>query len=60
MQQGFITAVVKDRYLLSEQLCHYANLVREHVETHGKLETAEFKDLIGLGRKVSIQLLEFF
>ena len=60
VQQGFITAVVKDRYLLSEQLCHYANLVREHVDTHGKLETAEFKDLIGLGRKVSIQLLEFF
>ena len=60
VQQGFITAVVKDRYLLSEQLCHYANLVREHVDTHGKLETAEFKELIGLGRKVSIQLLEFF
>ena len=60
VQQGFITAVVKDRYLLSEQLCYYASLVRTHVAEHGKLETAEFKDLIGLGRKVSIQLLEFF
>ena len=33
--------------------------MRTHIAEHGKLETAEFKDLIGLGRKVSIQLLEF-
>ena len=60
VQQGFITAVVKDRYLLSEQLCQYANLVRQHVAVEGKIETSEFKDMIGLGRKASIQLLEFF
>ncbi|GAB1152614.1 MAG: selenocysteine-specific translation elongation factor [Shewanella algae] len=60
VQQGFITAVVKDRYLLSSKLCHYADLIRGHLELKGQLETAEFKAMVGLGRKVSIQLLEFF
>lgn len=60
VQQGFITAVVKDRYLLSEQLCHFAGLIRCHIAQQGQLETAEFKQMVGLGRKVSIQLLEFF
>ncbi|MFQ6372661.1 selenocysteine-specific translation elongation factor [Shewanella sp. YIC-542] len=60
VQQGYINAIVKDRYMLNVRLCEIADSIREHFRYHDALETAEFKTLVGLGRKVAIQLLEFF
>ncbi len=60
VQQGHLTAIIKDRYLLTTTLCHYADGIRTHLQHQPQLETREFKTMIGLGRKVSIQLLEFF
>lgn len=60
VQQGYICAIVKDRYMLNFRLCEIADSIREHFRYHDALETAEFKELVGLGRKVAIQLLEFF
>lgn len=59
VQQGYLTAVVKDRYMLTEQLQQIATMLRQHFAEQPQLETAEFKEMVGLGRKVSIQLLEF-
>lgn len=60
VQMGHITAVVKDRYLLTEQLHQYANQIRQHLNDHQQLETSDFRQLINMGRKVSIQVLELF
>ena len=60
VQQGYICAILKDRYMLNFRLCEIADTIREHFRYHDALETAEFKDMVGLGRKVAIQLLEFF
>ncbi|KFZ38959.1 translation elongation factor [Shewanella mangrovi] len=59
VQQGFISAVVKDRYILTQHLLQIADMLRQHFAEHEVLETAEFKDMVGMGRKVSIQMLEF-
>lgn len=60
VQIGELTTVVKDRYLLSLQVYQYAALIRAYMSNHTVLATADFKQLINLGRKVSIQVLELF
>ena len=37
-----------------------ATEVRQHTAQYQKLETAEFRNISQLGRKVAIQLLEYF
>ena len=60
IQLGYISAIVKDRYVLTERLYFYANVIREQIKTHGEIKTADFNSMIQLGRKASIQLLEFY
>ena len=42
-----------------EYLIHIANAVRKHIEQNQKLETADFRNLSQLGRKVAVQILEY-
>ncbi|WP_305843551.1 selenocysteine-specific translation elongation factor [Photobacterium leiognathi] len=58
-QLGYISAIVKDRYVTHEYLIHIANAVRKHIEQNQKLETANFRNLSQLGRKVAVQILEY-
>ncbi|WP_318479100.1 selenocysteine-specific translation elongation factor [Photobacterium leiognathi] len=58
-QLGYISAIVKDRYVTHEYLIHIANAVRKHIEQNQKLETADFRNLSQLGRKVAVQILEY-
>jgi selenocysteine-specific elongation factor len=37
-----------------------AAIVKELAELHGSVRAADFRDRIGGGRKVAIQILEFF
>ncbi|PKG74350.1 selenocysteine-specific translation elongation factor [Shewanella sp. GutCb] len=60
IQLGYISAIIKDRYVLTENLYFYANVIREQINIHGEIKTADFNSIIKLGRKVSIQLLEFY
>ncbi len=60
VQLGYITAVVKDRYVLTEHLFSIAETIRGYLAENEMLETAEARQLINLGRKVSIQILELF
>ena len=60
VQLGYISAIIKDRYVLTERLYFYANVIRDQVKTHGEIKTADFNSMIQLGRKASIQLLEFY
>ncbi len=60
IQLGYISAIIKDRYVLTESLYFYANVIREQINVHGEIKTADFNSIIKLGRKASIQLLEFY
>lgn len=60
IQLGYISAIIKDRYVLTERLYFYANVIRDQIKIHGEVKTADFNSIIKLGRKASIQLLEFY
>jgi selenocysteine-specific elongation factor len=53
---GKIVAVVRDRYFLMEQIASFAAMVRD-----GRAATAAaLRDRLGVGRKVAVQILEYF
>lgn len=57
---SYVAAIVKDRYVTHQYLVKMATEVRQHTAQYQKLETAEFRNISQLGRKVAIQLLEYF
>ncbi|CNI39019.1 selenocysteine-specific translation elongation factor [Yersinia vastinensis] len=59
-QLGFITAIVPDRYYLSQRIEQFADLVRELDASQGSTSASDFRDRLGVGRKLAIQILEFF
>ncbi|MDR1528993.1 MAG: selenocysteine-specific translation elongation factor [Burkholderiales bacterium] len=52
---GKVVAVVRDRYYLTSQIVELANIVRRGCNHVGAL-----RDRLGIGRKLAIQILEFF
>ncbi|MEB6334648.1 selenocysteine-specific translation elongation factor [Serratia rhizosphaerae] len=59
-QLGHVTAVVVDRYYLSQRVAQFAALIRELHDGQGGASAADFRDRLGVGRKLAIQVLEFF
>lgn len=59
-QLGHIAAVVVDRYYLSRRIEQFAALIQELDATQGSTNAADFRDRLGVGRKLAIQVLEFF
>lgn len=59
-QLGHITAVVHDRYYCSQRIQQFAELIRKFDQNHGGITAADFRDELGIGRKLAIQILEFF
>ncbi len=59
-QLGHITAVVHDRYYGSQRIQQFAELIRKFNQNHGGITAADFRDELGIGRKLAIQILEFF
>ena len=57
---GFLTAVVKDRFFLTETLYGYARLIKQMAQTSGKVAVNELRDELNFGRKMTVQLLEYF
>lgn len=56
-QLGYITAVVTDRYYLSQRIEQLADLVRELDSRQGSVSAADFRDRLGIGRKLAIKFL---
>ena len=52
--------VAHDHYFTREAVEELADIVRELAEARGAAEAAEFRDRIGTGRKLAIQILECF
>ncbi|MCZ4059680.1 selenocysteine-specific translation elongation factor [Pantoea sp. LMR881] len=57
---GHITAIVRDRYYRSDQILIFADLIRQHDAQGISTTTADFRSQLGVGRKVAVQILEFF
>lgn len=54
-QLGHVTAVVVDRYYLSRRIDQFAALIRELDAERGGANAADFRDRLGVGRKLAIQ-----
>ncbi|QDY40449.1 selenocysteine-specific translation elongation factor [Candidatus Pantoea soli] len=57
---GHLTAIVRDRYYRSEQIQIFADLIRQRAAQGGSTSAADFRNQLGTGRKVAVQILEFF
>jgi len=59
-QQGLITAIVKDRYYRNDRIVTFASMIRELDEVRGSTSAADFRDTLNVGRKLAVQILEYF
>ncbi|NDV13848.1 selenocysteine-specific translation elongation factor [Crenobacter caeni] len=57
---GLVVAVVPDRYYRAARVDALARTVREIALRDGHVDAATFRDAVGVGRKLAIQILEFF
>lgn len=57
---GHITAIVRDRYYRSDQIQIFADLIRLRATNGGSTSAADFRNQLGTGRKLAVQILEFF
>jgi selenocysteine-specific elongation factor len=52
--------VAHDHYFTTAAVRELADIAGEVARRHGAARAAEFRDRIGTGRKLAIQILEFF
>lgn len=57
---GYLTPIVKDRFFLTETVYAYARLVKQIAEEEGKASVNEVRDRLNFGRKLTVQLMEYF
>jgi selenocysteine-specific elongation factor len=57
---GEVTLVAHDHFFLSEAVAELADIASQVAAAEGVARAAPFRDRIGGGRKVAIQILEFF
>jgi len=57
---GDVTLVALDHFFLTDAVAQMADFAAELIAQHGAARAAEFRDRIGTGRKIAIQILEFF
>lgn len=59
-QCGLIIAIVTDRYYHHRQIAHFADIIRQRAAVGLSSSAADFRNQLGMGRKLAIQILEFF
>ena len=60
MVQGVVHQIVRDLFYDRATLRELADVARELSREHEVIEAARYRDAVGLGRKRTIQILEFF
>jgi selenocysteine-specific elongation factor len=60
LTRGAVCQVVRDLFYDSGRIEELADIVAGIAQQQGHVDAAQFRDAIGLGRKRSIQVLEFF
>jgi len=59
-RQGALCQIVPDLFYHRECVRELSQLLRDLVHRHGVVDAARYRDAIGVGRKRTIQILEFF
>lgn len=57
---GYLTPIVKDRFFLTETIYAYSRLVKDFIEQHGAISVNQLRDELRFGRKLVVQLIEYF
>lgn len=57
---GYLVPIVKDRFLLYEQTVQFAELIKQFITHHGSISVNQLRDEIQYGRKLTVQLIEYF
>ena len=57
---GYAVPIVKDRFLLAEQIQQFASWIKAFVQTHGEISVNQLRDELQYGRKLTVQLMEYF
>ena len=57
---GYLTAVVKDRFFLTENIYATARLIKQLVAGKEGFSVNELRDVLQFGRKMTVQLVEYF
>ncbi|HEX5638580.1 MAG TPA: selenocysteine-specific translation elongation factor [Burkholderiaceae bacterium] len=57
---GDVTLVALDHFFVTTAVAQLADIAADLSSLHGAARAAEFRDRIGTGRKLAIQILEFF
>ncbi|MBI5875958.1 MAG: SelB C-terminal domain-containing protein [Deltaproteobacteria bacterium] len=60
LKRGMIVKVTEDSYLSQDMLGKAKDKLAAWITDKGKIKAAEFRDIIGCGRKFAIELLEYF
>ncbi|TYB28967.1 selenocysteine-specific translation elongation factor [Aggregatibacter actinomycetemcomitans] len=57
---GYLTAVVKDRFFLTENIYAFARLIKQLTARKEGFSVNELRDALQFGRKMTVQLVEYF
>src|SRR5262249_12927985 len=57
---GDVILIAQDHFFLTSAVAQLADVAAELATHHGAARAGDFRDRIGTGRKVAIQILEFF
>jgi len=57
---GEVCQVVRDLFYAADRIDELAAILRELAERDGAVDVARYRDALGLGRKRTVQILEFF
>jgi selenocysteine-specific elongation factor len=58
--QGTVYQVVRDLFYDRERIGELAAIIRRLARENGAVDAARYRDMLGLGRKRTVQILEFF
>jgi len=58
--EGSVQQIVRDLFYAPERVRELVAIARRVADAHGAIEAATYRDAIGVGRKRTIQILEFF
>ncbi|MDH2924904.1 elongation factor SelB-like winged helix protein [Nicoletella semolina] len=56
---GYLVPIVRDRFLLHEQITEFAQFIKQFIEQHGEISVNQLRDHIQYGRKLTVQLIEY-
>lgn len=57
---GYAIPIVKDRFYLTEDIHKLAQIIRQHIQQKGAISVNQLRDQLNYGRKLTVQLIEFF